>query len=315
MELVWRAFQEVGRLAKIFFDLYFIFSNVSFMKMLKFFLVLLSIFIIALAIFFVFEGEKVQVFQPKGMIAKQELNLILVNLALMYVILIPTFIWLMATVWKYRSSNAKTQHDPEKKYGRLNQAIMWSMPSAIVLVMAIHTWKETHRLDPYQRIGSKDEELLIQVVALDWKWLFIYPEQDIATVNFVQFPEKRPIRFELAADGSPMNSFWIPRLSGQIYCMTGMITPLHVIADGVGTYPGRAAEINGRGYAKMTFVAKSTTQEEFDNWVCSVKEPSLQLDNESYAELIKPSVGHPVQSYSAVEKDLFRTIVMKANLP
>ncbi len=285
------------------------------MKAVKIFLIFLSTLLLGAAIFFVFKGEKVQVFQPKGIIAKQELNLILVNLTWMHLILLPTFIWLLAVIWKYRSSNPKAEYDPEKKYGIINQLLIWLLPSVIVLIMAIHTWKETHNLDPYKRIGSKEEELLIQVVAIDWKWLFIYPEQGIATLNFVQFPEKRPIRFELAADGSPMNSFWIPQLSGQIYCMSGMITPLHVMADGTGTYPGRAAEINGRGYSKMTFVAQSTTQEDFEQWVDEVRQSHLQLDQKLYAELLKPSIDDPVQFYTNVDKDLFETIVMKVNMP
>lgn len=285
------------------------------MKTIKLILIFFFALSLGFAIFFIFNGEKVQVFQPKGTIAKQELHLILDNLILMLIILIPTFVCLLAVAWKYRASNSKAKYDPEKKYGKVNQAIMWTLPSVIVLIMAIHTWNKTHQLDPYKRIGSTDEELLIQVVALDWKWLFIYPLQNIATVNFVQFPEKRPIRFELAADGSPMNSFWIPQLSGQIYCMTGMITPLHLMADGIGTYPGRAAEINGDGYAKMTFVAKSTTQEDFDNWVNDLKNSPLQLDHKQYAELLKPSIDHPTQFYSNVEKDLFMEIVMKVMEP
>lgn len=284
------------------------------MKTIKFLFIFFSVLALAFAIFFVFKGEKVQVFQPKGTIASQELNLILVNLTLMLLILVPTFIWLLAVAWKYRASNAKAKYDAKKEYGKFNQFLIWSIPSVIVLIMAIHTWKATHHLDPYKRIGPKEEELLIQVIALDWKWLFIYPEQSIATLNFVQFPEKRAIRFELTADNSPMNSFWIPQLSGQIYCMTGMITPLHIMADGTGTYPGRAAEINGQGYAKMRFVAKSTTQEDFEHWVDEVRQSPLHLDLKLYGELIEPSIDDPVQFYSKVDNALFEAIVMKGNI-
>jgi len=285
------------------------------MRIIRSILVFLAVLAFGFVIFFILEGEKVQVFQPKGTIAKQELHLILVNLTLMLIILIPTFICLLTVAWKYRSNNAKTKYAPEKKHGKLNQTIIWSIPSVIVLIMAIHTWKATHQLDPYKTIGSKSEELIIQVVALDWKWLFIYPEESIATLNYVQFPEKRPIRFELAADGSPMNSFWIPQLSGQIYCMTGMVTPLHIMADGIGTYPGRAAEINGKGYAKMRFTAHSITEQEFDNWVQEVHASPLKLDQELYRELRKPSIDNPRQFYANVEKNLFQTIVMKVNNP
>lgn len=279
------------------------------MKNLKFLLIFFVILALAFSIFFIFTAEKVQVFHPKGMIAKKELALILFNVALMLAILLPTLLVLLLVAWKYRAN--KPQVYEPKTYGLFNQTIIWLLPSIIVTIMAIKTWKETHHLDPYKRISSKAEELIIQVVALDWKWLFIYPEQGIATVNFVQFPEKKPIRFELTADGSPMNSFWIPQLSGQIYCMTGMVTPLHLIADEIGTYPGRAAEINGDGYAKMTFVAKSTSQEEFNHWVEQVKKSPLTLDNNFYTQLLKPSINHPVEFYSSVAKDLFKTIVDK----
>lgn len=285
------------------------------MKTIKFFLILFAILATFYSIFFVFTGEKVQVFQPKGTIAKQELELILFNLTMMLSILTPTFILLLITAWKYRTNNKQAKYDPEKKHGKLNQTILWILPAIVVAIMAIVTWKQTHHLDPYKPLGAKDEEMTIQVIALDWKWLFIYPDQGIATLNFVQFPEKKAIRFELTADGSPMNSFWIPHLSGQIYCMTGMVTPLHLMADGVGSYPGRAAEINGKGYAKMTFVAQSSTKEDFDKWINEVKQSPLKLDDKLYAELIKPSVGNLPQSYSHVEKDLFETVVMKVNRP
>ena len=177
--------------------------------------------------------------------------------------------------------------------------------------MAVRTWDATHQLDPFKPLESEVKPLTIQVVALDWKWLFIYPEQEIATVNFVQIPARTSIHFMLSADGSPMNSFWIPQLSGQIYSMSGMTTSLHMMADVPGIYTGRAAEINGEGYADMTFVVKSTTEADFDAWIASVKQSSLQLTDPIYNELIKPSIKNPVTLYSYVEKDLYNKIVMK----
>jgi len=156
-----------------------------------------------------------------------------------------------------------------------------------------------------------DRQMTIEVVALDWKWLFIYPDQGIAAVNYVQFPEKTAVHFKLAADGSPMNSFWIPQLSGQIYAMTGMVTPLHIAADGVGVYSGRAAEINGDGFADMLFTAESTADADFEKWVASVKGSPLQLTESVYEELLKPSQKHPVVLYSSVANGLFHHIVMK----
>jgi cytochrome o ubiquinol oxidase subunit 2 len=177
--------------------------------------------------------------------------------------------------------------------------------------MAVVTWHASHKLDPYKPLMSDVLPLEIQVVALDWKWLFIYPEEGVASVNFVQFPASTPIKLILTADGSPMNSFWLPQLSGQIYAMSGMVTPLHIMADMPGVYTGRAAEINGAGFADMTFVAKSTSQSDFDTWVKEVKQSPLKLNASVYNELVKPSQNNPITLYSSVEKELFHTIVVK----
>ncbi len=278
-------------------------------------LALLIAILTLLLAFFVLGSEDALVTHPKGLIAQKQLDLIIVNLWLMGAILVPTLIVLLTVVWKYRSQKKRERrHEPENAHP-LSQWILWVIPSIVVVVMALITWKATHELDPYRPIESEVKPLNIQVVALDWKWLFIYPEQEIATVNFVQFPVDTPIHFDLAADGSPMNSFWVPSLSGQIYAMTGMVTQLHLMAHEVGEYRGRAAEINGAGYAGMTFVAKSSTAAEFEEWVESVKKSSEQLDDKSYAELFIASENHPVAYYSHVKKDLFNEIVMKYMTP
>lgn len=264
-----------------------------------------------LAIFFVLRSEGALLIHPKGIIALKERNLIFLNYLLMFIIIIPTFILLFIVALKYRASNEKAKHDPEHVGSALGEVILWVIPSLVIVVMATITWFAAHELDPYQPLKSEVKPLKIQVVALDWKWLFIYPEQGIATVNFVEFPAHTPIEFELAADGSPMNSFWIPQLSGQIYAMAGMATKIHIMADETGEYAGRAAEINGEGLADMTFVAKAAEQRDFDHWVQRVKQSPMELTDSVYNELAKPSLKHPVALYSSVEKDLFRKIVMK----
>ncbi|HEY4831239.1 MAG TPA: COX aromatic rich motif-containing protein [Waddliaceae bacterium] len=281
------------------------------MAKIKFIIGILAIISGILAIFFVLRNENALVIHPKGVIAHNELNLMITNLLLMLIVIVPTFILLLVIAWKYRAKNPKAEYDPEHSYGFFGELILWLIPSVIVAVMAVITWNATHALDPYKPLQSEVKPLSIQVVALDWKWLFIYPEHGIATVNFVQFPERTPIHFALSADGSPMNSFWIPQLSGQIYSMTGMITPLHIMADGPGEYMGRAAEINGEGYADMTFVATSAAQSDFDDWVAHVKQSPLQLTDRAYNELVKSSKNNPIALYSYVEKDLFNKIVMK----
>jgi cytochrome o ubiquinol oxidase subunit 2 len=264
-----------------------------------------------LVVVFALKSNRSLVLHPKGLIAYKELNLIILNYLLMLIVVIPTFIFLFVIAWRYRAKNTKAKYKPEHSHGKWSQAVLWLIPSAVVAVMAVHTWHSTHELDPYRPIASDVKPLEIQVVALDWKWLFIYPKERIATVNFVQFPEKTPIRFLLCADDSPMNSFWIPELSGQIYAMTGMTTQLHMMADAPGVYMGRAAEINGWGFSDMTFTAKSSSQKEFESWVASVKRSPLKLNRAKYEELLKPSVAHPVVLYSRVEENLFDKIVMK----
>ncbi len=281
------------------------------MKQIKFIIAILALFGMALGIFFVLGGENALVTHPKGIIARSQLNLITTNILLMLIVIVPTFILLFVTVWKHRAKNSEAKYEPEQSRGAFRELILWIIPSVVVVVMALITWKATHELDPYKPIQSEVKPLTIQVVALDWKWLFIYPEQGIASVNFVQFPERTPIHFELSADGSPMNSFWLPQLSGQIYSMTGMVTQLHIMADGIGVYKGKAAEINGKGYAGMTFVAKSTSQADFEDWVVHVKQSSGQLTGPIYSELVIPSENHPVALYSSFEEDLFNKIVMK----
>jgi cytochrome o ubiquinol oxidase subunit II len=227
------------------------------------------------------------------------------------IVVIPTYILLFLTISKYHHRNAKAAYEPEHTHGVWGELLKWTIPSIIIAIMIVVTWEAAHKLDPYQPIESSEKPLNIQVVALNWKWLFIYPEQSIATLNFVQFPEKTPVHFSLAADGSPMNSFWIPQLSGQIYAMTAMVTPLHIMADEPGEYHGKAAEINGQGYAGMTFIAKATTKSEFEHWVETVKESPQKLTVDVYNELIRPSEDHSVVQFSHVDKDLFHHIVNK----
>jgi len=281
------------------------------MKQFKFSLGICAVIVGLLAIFYVLQHEKTLITHPKGTIALSQLWVITTNYILMLIVVIPTFIALFMIAWKYRAKDPKANLAKEHPPSLLKQMSIWLIPLPIIAVMIFLTWKTTHELDPYKPIKSDVKPLTIQVVALDWKWLFIYPEQGIAAINLIHFPERTPINFRLTADRSPMNSFWLPQLSGQIYAMTGMVTPLHIMADGSGEYVGRAAEINGKGYAGMTFLAKSTSQEEFEKWVAEMKRSPLRLSEKIYTELSHPSIDHPVTLYSHVEEDLFNTIVMK----
>lgn len=285
------------------------------MKQVKFLLGLLAILIGLIASFLVLSGDNAAVVHPKGVIARRELQLILTNILLMLGVILPTLILVLLTAWNYRASNPKAKYDPDSSQGAIGQLLLWVIPSVVIAVMAPITWKATHELDPYRPLKSDVKPLTIQVVALNWKWLFLYPEQGIATVNFVQFPVHTPVHFSLSADGSPMNSFWIPQLSGQIYSMTGMVTSLHLMSDEPGDYSGKAVEINGAGYADMTFTARVTSSSDFEKWVQEVKRSPLQLTEASYKQLVVESQKHPVTLYSSVEKDLFDKIVLKPLSP
>lgn len=281
------------------------------MKRYKLVIGVLAVLSAAFAIYYVLNHEKTLLTHPKGIIAQSELSVIITSYLLMLIIILPTFVLLFVVAWKYHAKNKKAKYDPEQKPRAFKEVILWIIPSSVIAVMAVITWDVAHKLDPYRPLVSDIRPLTIQVVALDWKWLFIYPEQGIATVNLIQFPEKVPIHFDLAADGSPMNSFWVPQLSGQIYAMTGMITQLNIMADEIGEYAGRAAEINGRGYADMTFVVKSTSQSDFEEWVAKVKKSPLKLTSSVYNEMIKPSEKNPIALYSDVDDGLFNDLVMK----
>lgn len=259
--------------------------------------------------------ENALVVHPRGVIAQSELELIITNIVLMLLIIIPTYILLFVVVWKYCIKNEQAKYDPKHTYGPVGELIMWGVPSIIVIALALVTWNATHKLNPYKPIESDVKPLAVEVVALDWKWLFIYPELGIATLNYLHIPEQTPIHFKLTADGAPMNSFWIPQLSGQIYSMTGMTTQLYLMADGPGEYRGRAVEINGEGYADMTFAVKSMPPKEFEDWVAQVKQSSFHLTEDVYEALVKPEVNKSLIPYSEVENDLYHKIIHKYMYP
>jgi cytochrome o ubiquinol oxidase subunit 2 len=253
------------------------------------------------------------VFDPQGPIALQERNLIILAVVLMLLIAIPMLILLYTFAWKYRAGNKKATYDPEHVGNAWKQLAWWAIPAVIIATLAVINWQSTHALDPYKPIVSSAPPLTIEVVALQWKWLFIYPAQGIATVNYIQFPVATPVHFVLTAD-APMSSFWIPQLGSQIYAMSAMQTQLDLEADATGTYAGKDTEINGAGYSGMTFLAKSTSQDDFSAWVASVQQststyPALSMN--AYNALSTPSENNPPAYYSSFDQNLFNAILMK----
>ncbi len=251
----------------------------------------------------------IAVLSPKGMIGKKERELIITAALLMLIVVIPVFILTAIFAWKYRAGG-KSKHTPDWEHNSIAECCWWGVPLVIVIILAVITWKTSHELNPFNPIDTEKKSLKIQAVALDWKWLFIYPEEGIATVNFVQFPEKTPIDFEITSD-APMNSFWIPQLGGQIYAMPAMRTKIHLIADETGEFMGRSSNISGKGFAGMVFMAKASTEREFYQWVQSVKESPKQLGTMQYEELVKPSEYDPAAFYVLTKENLFDYILEK----
>lgn len=254
------------------------------------------------------------VLDPQGPIATQERDLIVTAFIIMLVVAIPLLIALYTFAWRYRAGKKNVKYEPDHAGSVFKQLLWWAIPGTVIVIIAVMNWKSTHVLDPYNPIVSNVQPLTIQVVALRWKWLFIYPAQGIATVNYVQFPEKTPVHFELTAD-APMSSFWIPQLGSQIYAMAAMQTQLNLMADTTGEYAGKDTEINGAGYAGMTFMAKSTSEDDFNAWVTSVQQTSSSLTMDEYDRLAEPSQNNAPAYYASFDKNLYNTVLMKDMIP
>jgi cytochrome o ubiquinol oxidase subunit 2 len=249
------------------------------------------------------------ILSPKGPIALAERDMLFRALAIMMVVVVPVFAMTFWFAWRYRASNLKANYDPDWESSRLDVAI-WIVPALIVASLGVHLWIFTHALDPYKPLQSAAKPVEIQVVAQDWKWLFIYPAEGIATVNELMFPSGAPVSFKITSD-TVMNSFFIPALGGQIYAMAGMQTQLNLSADQPGRFVGRNTQYSGRGFADQQFVAIAATPADFDSWIGRVRASPQKLDAATYAELVKPSAAHPVTYYSGVEPGLFDEIIRK----
>ncbi len=249
------------------------------------------------------------VLNPAGTIALAERGLMIHAALFMTIVTIAVFGLTFFFAWYYRAGNTKAKYTPDWQHSRMEELVWWAIPLEIILVLGALTWTSTHNLDPRKPL-SAEPPLVVQVVALDWKWLFVYPEEHIATVNYVRIPVNKPVRFEITAD-APMNSFWIPRLGGQIYAMTGMVNHLNLDATEEGTFKGLSANYSGEGFADMKFTVEATSQEEFDAWVAQTKMQHAVLTTDSYAALAAPSVVEEPVYYGIVEYNLFDQIVGK----
>lgn len=269
----------------------------------------LAVVFIGVLVYFT-QGREIPVLQPAGTIAHQQFILILVSVGLGIFVVVPVFVLLFTIAWKYREGNTKATYDPEFHGNLKLEVLWWGVPAAIIIVLAIITAISTHALDPYKELRSDKEPVKVQVVALEWKWLFIYPDQGIATVNYLNIPEDTPINLTITAD-APMNSFWIPSLAGQVYAMTGMSTKLHIMADAPGTYNGSSANLSGDGFAGMRFKVNAMNQNDFNAWVQKSMQSDDWLTATSYEALEKPSKDVLEKTYGLVQGSIYDDVIMK----
>lgn len=258
-------------------------------------------------------NQNIAVLNPAGSIASKERSLIITSTLLMLIVVVPVFIMTAAIAWRYREA-AVAKYSPDWDHNPVLEFAWWAIPGAIIFTLAIVTWNSSHQLDPFRSLASDKKPLTIQVVALQWRWLFIYPQQGIASMNIVQIPQQTPINFEVTSD-APMNSFWIPQLGGQIYAMPGMATQLHLMANSTGSFRGSSANISGQGFAKMDFTARSTTQAGFDYWVKQVKGSTNKLSLAAYNNLSRPSQNNSLVYFSSSQPGLFDQVVAKYLYP
>jgi cytochrome o ubiquinol oxidase subunit II len=250
------------------------------------------------------------VLDPRGPIASAERLLLINSTAIMLVVVVPVILATLVFAWWYRSSNARADRSPDESYEGRIEFVVWSIPALTVILLGGVIWIGSHQLDPRASIAAKSDPLRVDVVALDWKWLFIYPDQGVATVNQLVIPTGTPIEFRLTS-ATVMNSFFVPQLGSQIYAMGGMTTHLNLLADGPGEYPGFSANYSGDGFSEMRFIVKSVSAGDFNAWLEQARGAGSALDDARYIELAKPSKAVPPTTYRSVEPKLFERILAR----
>ena len=254
------------------------------------------------------------VLNPEGPIGAAERMILFNSLAIMLAIVIPTILAVIGFAWWFRAGNEKARYRPEWTFSGRIELVVWSIPLLVVLFLAGVIWVGSHQLDPYRPIASRTKALEVQVVSLDWKWLFIYPEQGIASVNELVVPAGVPIHFSLTS-ASVMNSFFVPQLGSMIYTMNGMVTQLHLQADRPGTYWGQSAHFSGDGFSDMHFMTRSVLPNAFATWATQAKGQGPMLDAAAYATLARQSVVEQPFRYGAVQPGLFMLIATQKIAP
>jgi len=254
------------------------------------------------------------VLDPKGPVGAAETLILLNALAIMLAIVIPTILATLAVAWWFRASNTRARYRPSWSYSGRIELVTWSIPAMVVLLLGGLGWVGSHDLDPPRPLVSRIKPITVQVVSLDWKWLFIYPDLGIASVNRLVVPAGTPVSFQLTS-ASVMNSFLVPQLGGQIYTMAGMTTRLNLQADHPGSYQGLSAQFSGEGFSHMRFTVDAVPPAQFAGWAAQAKRATPVLDAAGYAALSKPSQRVAPFTYGSVTPGLFGAISGQKPVP
>ncbi|PZX14454.1 cytochrome o ubiquinol oxidase subunit 2 [Palleronia aestuarii] len=254
---------------------------------------------------------------PSGDVAQQQSNILIFATLLMLLVIVPVMALTVLFAFRYRASNREARYEPDWDHSTQIELVVWAVPLLIIIVLGAVTYVGTHHLDPYRPLGRVDsdtpisddvEPLEVQAVSLDWKWLFILPQYDVAVVNELALPVDRPVTFSLTSE-KVMNTFSVPTMAGMIYTMAGMETTLHGVLNAEGTFEGRSAHYSGAGFSQMRFDVIGTDDAGFEEWIAGLRDGGERLDRDTYLELAEPSVANPVSGYGGVEENLFDLVV------
>lgn len=276
--------------------------------------VILFVILIMQPLFILHFREDIAMLFPAGKIALEQRNLLFIIQIVMLFVIIPVYVLTFIFSWVYRASNPRKNYDPDLIDNRLAEYIWWGIPLVLTAYISVLTYIKTHELDPFKPLQSDKKPMTVEVVALQWKWLFIYPEEKVASLNFLQIPRDVPITFKITAD-APMNSFWIPHLGGQIYAMPGMQSELNLIANSEGDFRGSSANLSGEGFSAMHFITRASSEEEYKKWIETAKQSTKSLSLEEYKQLAAPSKDNPAATYVLKDENLFDQIIKKYMQP
>jgi cytochrome o ubiquinol oxidase subunit II len=253
------------------------------------------------------------VLDPQGPVSSAERLILLNATAIMLVVVLPVIVLTLAFAWWYRASNARAAYRPDWSYSGRIEFVVWSIPAMVVILLAGVAWTGSHDLDPARKLQSDVRPIRIEVVSLDWKWLFVYPDEQVAAVNQLVVPTGTPIEFMLTS-ATVMNAFFVPQLGSQIYTMPGMTTRLNLLAERAGDYPGFSSNFSGDGFSDMRFLVHAVPASEFLSWLARTRGEGSALDAAAYSQLARAGSNAQIQTYSSVDPNLFERIVQQSTV-